>query len=52
MRFIKKIYQYVVGRPMNRYEEDEIEIIINEGISILIVSAIVICVVYILMGIK
>ena len=24
MRFIKKIYQYVVGRPMNRYEEDEI----------------------------
>jgi hypothetical protein len=52
MRFIKKIYQYVVGRPMNRYEEDEIEIIINEGLSILIVSAIVICVVYMLTGIK
>jgi hypothetical protein len=52
MKFIKKIYEYLMGRPLNRYEEDEIEIILNEAISILIVSAIVICVVYILMGIR
>jgi len=37
---------------MNRYEEDEIEIILNEVLSMIIISAIVVCVVYMLMGIK
>lgn len=52
MKYIKKIFEYLVGRPMNRYEEDEIEIILNEFLSIVIISAIVVCVVYMLMGIK
>jgi hypothetical protein len=52
MKYIKKIFQYLYGRPMNRYEEDEIEIVFNELFSIIIISAIVICVVYMLTGIK
>jgi len=52
MRYIKKIFQYISGRPMNRYEEDYYEIILGELISILIVSAIVICSVYLLITIK
>ena len=52
MKYVKKIFSYICGRPMNRYEEDYYEIIIGEMLSILIVSAIVVCSVYILMGIK
>lgn len=52
MRYIKKIFKYIYGRPMNRYEEDYYEIIFGELISILIVSAIVICSVYLLITIK
>ena len=51
MKYISKILEYVLGRPLNRYEQDEVEIIVNEILSILIVSAIVLCVVYTLMGI-
>ena len=51
MKYIREIFQYFLGRPMNRYEEDY-EIIISELISILIVSAIVICSVYLLITIK
>ena len=52
MKYIKKIFHYLYGRPMNRYEEDYYEIILGEILSILIVSAIVVCAVYLLMGIK
>lgn len=51
MKYLKKIIEYIIGRPMNHYEIDEVEIIANEILSILLVSAIVVCVVYMLMGI-
>lgn len=51
MKYIFKILSYIMGRPLNRYEQDEVEIVVNEFLSILIVSSIVVCVVYILMGI-
>lgn len=51
MKYINNILGYLLGRPLNRYEQDEVEIIVNEILSILIVSAIVVCVVYMLMGI-
>jgi hypothetical protein len=51
MRYINKILEYILGRPLNRYEVDEVEIIVNEILSILTVSAIVVCVVYMLMDI-
>ena len=52
MKYVKKVFHYIYGRPMNRYEEDYYEIILSEALSILIVSAIVICSVYLLITIK
>lgn len=52
MKYVKKVFHYIYGRPMNRYEEDYCEIILGEILSILIVSAIVVCSVYLLMVIK
>lgn len=52
MKYIKKIFEYLAGRPMNRYEYDEVEIILNELLSMIVISAIVVCIVYMLMGIK
>jgi len=52
MKYIKKIFKYIYNRPMNRYEEDYCEIILSEAFSILIVSAIVVCSVYLLITIK
>ncbi len=52
MKYIKKIFEYIFDRPMSRYEEDYCEIILSETLSILIVSAIVVCSVYLLITIK
>lgn len=50
MKYIKKIFEYLYGRRMDRYEEDQIEIVLNEILSILIMAAVVLCVVYMLTG--
>jgi hypothetical protein len=52
MKYVRKIFKYLYGRPMDRYEEDYYEIILGEILSILIVSAIVVCSVYLLITIK
>jgi len=48
MKYIKKMYEYLYGTRMSNHLEDEIEIMLGELISILIVSSVVVLAVYLL----
>lgn len=48
MKYIKLMYEYLYGTRMSSHLEDEIEIMLNEFISIMIVSGVVVLVVYLL----
>jgi len=48
MKYIKIMYEYLYGTRMSSYLEDEIEILLGEFISIIIVSSVVVLAVYLL----
>lgn len=48
MKYIKIMYEYLYGTRMASHLEDEIEIMLGEFISILIVSSVVVLAIYLL----
>jgi hypothetical protein len=51
MKYLKKIFEYLNGRRMDSYEETNMELIMNELMSAVLVASIVTLFYYIFRGI-
>lgn len=51
MKYLKKIFEYLNGRRMDSYEETNMEIIMNELMSAVLVASVVTLFYYIFRGI-
>jgi hypothetical protein len=50
MKYIKKIFEYLNGRRMDSYEETNVELILSEIISAILVASVVFLFYYIFRG--